>query len=168
MLSASQVGALHKRERWFLLATKSRRSSTHPYSNGVSYGEQELEKQPIPPHPEGLGPQWQNPSLAYSDERRLQTTRTELEATGVAGEGGEYRWAIKSDMDRMVDGISDRLVEGLPDYLRASYWEEEPCERVTQEREQRVERIKRLGNAVVPLQARTAFLKLMHDEARQR
>ena len=32
---------------------------------------------------------------------------------------------------------------------------------VTEEKEQRIERIKRLGNAVVPLQGRTAFEHLM-------
>jgi DNA (cytosine-5)-methyltransferase 1 len=152
MLSAAQVGARHKRERWFL--------------------------------------------MAYSNERGLQKTRTELEATRIAGEGANVPdtceqglqggcasghfgsegtdskqqlagrnqshdgGTVKSSVGGMVDGISNGLVESLPDYIRAGYWEEEPCERVTQEREQRVERIKRLGNAVVPLQARTAFMRL--------
>jgi hypothetical protein len=55
--------------------------------------------------------------------------------------------------------------ESLPGHLRASYWQEEPegIPRVTEEKEQRIERIKRLGNSVVPLQARTAFLLLASD-----
>jgi DNA (cytosine-5)-methyltransferase 1 len=116
MLSAAEVGARHKRQRWFL--------------------------------------------MAYSNERGLQTTRTKLEATRLAGEGWKCGGTTQSSVGGMVDGFSNGLVEGLPDYIRAGYWEEEPCERVTQEREQRVERIKRLGNAVVPLQARTAFMRL--------
>lgn len=71
---------------------------------------------------------------------------------------GEGRGA-ESRLDGRADGISDSMDICEPDYLTTDYWQEEPegTPRVTQEKEQRVERIKRLGNAVVPLQAKTAF-----------
>jgi len=67
------------------------------------------------------------------------------------------------DVGRVAHGLPHRLVNGKPYYLDPSYWESEPegIPRVTDEREQRIERIKRLGNAVVPLQVKTAFEYLM-------
>lgn len=68
-------------------------------------------------------------------------------------------WISKSNMGRVVDGVSSPMVQSQPDYLSPAYWQQEPegIPRVTEEKEQRVERIKRLGNAVVPLQVKTAF-----------
>ena len=119
MLSAAQVGAQHKRERWFL--------------------------------------------LAYSNKRGLQTTRSLLKTAGTAREDRECGRSTESRLDGVVDGISASVDKGRPSYLTADYWKEEPKDfpRVTQEKEQRTERIKRLGNAVVPLQAKTAFEYLM-------
>ena len=71
--------------------------------------------------------------------------------------------STESIMGRVADGVSLDVVKSRKAHLDPSYWKEEPegIPRVTEEREQRVDRIKRLGNAVVPLQARTAFEYLM-------
>lgn len=110
--------------------------------------------------------------LADSNSTRLQRSSTPRHTSGEGAHSvqqptgyceGDSGGPIKPELGRVVNGISNELVESLPDYLGENYWKEEPCERVTQEREQRVERIKRLGNAVVPLQARTAFIKLFNN-----
>ena len=100
---------------------------------------------------------------AWVDQRRLRRLPNQGD---LEGRGKEAEGSAKSRLDELADGISPNVDEGLPPYLRASYWEKEPegVPRVTEEKEQRTERIKRLGNAVVPLQARTAFLKLWNNE----
>jgi DNA (cytosine-5)-methyltransferase 1 len=158
MLSAAQVGAKHKRERWFLLANSNegRLSQTRP-------------KQ----HPTGAA----RKSLFISDASK-QGLQGGCSPKHISGEGknceqqfagcdqSEDAWTIESRLGGMVDGISDWVDRGLPNYLTKNYWQEEPqnIPRVTNKKEQRVERIKRLGNSVVPLQARTAFLKLMASQ----
>jgi hypothetical protein len=48
--------------------------------------------------------------------------------------------------------------------MDSSYWHSEPdLPRVTQEKTQRKERIMVLGNGVVPMQVRTAFLRLLGE-----
>jgi DNA (cytosine-5)-methyltransferase 1 len=146
MLSAAQVGANHKRERWFLLASKRERSASN--ANGVRFGhgKQKLEGQPLSSNSEGIGDKRAIANVADSARERA------------------YRsGATQSNLGGVADGLPVAMDESLPGHLRASYWQEEPEDipRVTEEKEQRVERIKRLGNSVVPLQARTAFIKLM-------
>jgi DNA (cytosine-5)-methyltransferase 1 len=127
MLSASSVGAPHKRERWFLLA-----------------------------HAHQLG---------------LQKTGSGQQAAGSARKGVQpITWTAQPNVGGVANGPAFGVDDSLPGYLRASHWQEEPegIPRITEEKEQRVERIKRLGNGVVPLQARTAFLYLwevMHGSA---
>jgi DNA (cytosine-5)-methyltransferase 1 len=183
MLSAAQVGARHKRERWFALAVRRDQEST----NAEHVGRQPTtvdsrDTTPIRSSTQGADGTCEFEGVDTS-ANVPDTCEPGLQGSGASGhfgsEGTDSKQQLagrnqshdgrtaQSDMDRMADGISLGLVEGLPDYLRADYWEKEPCERVTQEREQRVERIKRLGNAVVPLQARTAFIKLMFNEARR-
>jgi DNA (cytosine-5)-methyltransferase 1 len=130
----------------------------------------------------GLPPPWseqqttgiagENLAVPDSNSTRLQSSSTPRHTSGEGAHSvqqpteyceGDSGGPIKPELGGVVNGISEGLVNGLPDYLGENYWKEEPCERVTQEREQRVERIKRLGNAVVPLQARTAFIKLFNN-----
>jgi DNA-cytosine methyltransferase len=158
MLSASEVGAHHRRERWFLLARKSKRTASDANRQRLCYWKQELEGFKVSPDHKGTSLQRGDSPLADASSQRVgENSEQYLVICNQSYNGG----TAQSSMGGMVDGFSNGLVEGLPDYLRAGYWEEEPCERVTQEREQRVERIKRLGNAVVPLQARMALFKLM-------
>ena len=110
-----------------------------------------------------------DPSMANTDGKGLEGSARE----GVYGERrpaeptspspiGNDR-PTESDLGRVADGVSLDVVESRKAYLDPSYWKDEPegIPRVTEDREQRVDRIKRLGNAVVPLQARTAFEYLM-------
>lgn len=98
MLSAAEVGALHKRKRWWL--------------------------------------------LAYSQGERLERLRLE-------------RGAAKADAE-------ERLPELGGGCWSAEWWQSEPkLGRVAHGVPNRVDRLKCLGNAVVPLQARTAFEMLM-------
>jgi DNA (cytosine-5)-methyltransferase 1 len=132
MLSAADVGAPHKRERWFLLAhTSSERIGTDP---GAVSGEQDT------------GDEVGRDGVVDSGTNRQPEQRT-----------------VKSDLGLLAYGLSTTVEQSLPDYLTSDYWQEEPegIPRVTEEKEQRVERIKRLGNAVVPLQVRAAFEYLM-------
>ena len=106
--------------------------------------------------------------MADTGKSRLQGGCASGHACGERSDGneqsagcgeGEVRGAVIARLGELAHGISDKMDSSLPAYLRASYWQEEPegVPRTTTEKEQRIERIKRLGNAVVPLQARTAF-----------
>lgn len=102
--------------------------------------------------------------LANTTSERLEgsdRTCSEQYATGCGSECSPR--PTESNMGRMADGFSSDVVEIRRAHLDPNYWKEEPegVPRVTEEREQRVDRIKRLGNAVVPLQVRTAFEYLM-------
>lgn len=99
-LSASSVGAKHKRERWFLLA----------HSNGARFQKERSKQQATRlKHSCVLGNEndnWSEPEKSW--------------------------WSTEPNVGRVVDGCPNR-----------------------------VDRIKALGNGVVPLQAKTAFEKLM-------
>jgi len=167
MLSAADVGANHKRERWFLLA--------HSQSSGDRGRLRDLfEKDASIEQPEK---QYEHTTREFSTTSKEPTilAYSELEGYSVgvqsrptSSKGNDRRGkedserATKSHLGLLDDGIPSSVVEGFPEYLSPNYWQEEPdTPRVTEEKEQRVERIKRLGNAVVPLQVRTAFEYLM-------
>lgn len=166
MLSAAQVGAPHKRERWFMLAHRTNPTSTYPEHIGRNAatvtrsncktvcGGQEGSYSPG----QFKGVDSRN-NVANTDERGLQAQGAKFKTAGLARENRECRRSAQSRLDRMADGLSDTVDKSVPEYLTAAYWQEEPenIPRVTQEKEQRTERIKRLGNSVVPLQAKTAF-----------
>lgn len=126
MLSAAEVGAPHKRERWFCLArrrmsdTDQQHDQSVPRSLGETQGE---ERQQIGRN----GFNCQGPEMAYSNRERL-----EIKQPGESGERATTirtcPWTVEPDLDRVAYGIPFR-----------------------------VDRIKRIGNAVVPAQAKEAF-----------
>lgn len=135
-LSAASVGANHKRERWFLLAN----------ANGLRGGNQRKVK--VQDH--GKVDQRQaksqyngiKQSLADSKSIRLETQshglsgkQMSITKPGPSGSWEESWWAVEPNVGRVVNGLPNR-----------------------------VDRIKCLGNAVVPIQARTAFMKLIGIE----
>lgn len=139
-ISAADVGALHKRERWFLLA-HSRLS------------------------PEGSEDKSERPPI-QSTECGKDVSDTECE--GLEGQCESERvqqayadtsdscdWSAKSKFCGISDGLSERL--------DSSIWEKEweGVPRVISGLPNRVDRIKALGNSVVPLQVKTAFKILM-------
>ena len=119
-LSASSVGAPHKRKRWFLLA----------HANGIKLRTQSEQQQGIK----------DSPQLGGSLEKRLVADNNSqskiLRQASEWGHNSFYEWIMERDLwddaassfCRMDDGISFKTY-----------------------------RIKALGNAVVPLQAQTAF-----------
>lgn len=140
VISAAEIGANHKRERWFLLAhtnrqqhkdgTQTIRRTTLPQlladtKSGSQQGEfRRLDKQPsaqqkkeIASHSSGQGLQRQR--LAES-ERWQQSSPY--------GNFSSEWWTVEPDVGRVDHGIPFRM-----------------------------DRIKGLGNSVVPLQVRTAF-----------
>jgi DNA (cytosine-5)-methyltransferase 1 len=119
VISAASVGALHKRERWFLLA-HSNSSRLEEQRNGTV----------------GNGKKQPRFTDSYSN---VSHSRCNHE-----GSEEESKWASK-------------------DSTRCSgFWEIEPSVgRLANGISNRVDRLRALGNAVVPLQAREAFKILM-------
>lgn len=125
VVSAAQFGALHKRERWFLLAYTRRK---HKGRDGLQpKGKITISKNPSKlcqniSDTQGIGCKRQRANREQKpqahDEKRLPLCRSE----------GSKWWSIEPDMGRVVNGLPNRS-----------------------------HRIKALGNAVVPLQAREAF-----------
>lgn len=134
-LSAAEVGANHRRERWWLLAhseRSERRTITEGRHepNGRDTGRKET--------PGGIGKRRADVANATgsrrgqmgSDTRGLhQRTITQEQRTGPSNDGW---WKIEPNVGRVVNGLPFR-----------------------------VDRLRGLGNAVVPTQAREAFKKLM-------
>lgn len=150
-LSAAEVGANHKRERWWLLA----------YSNDSGFQIERTEQQPARAlelcevevsnadrngiRDEPRRELWESgeseaefvndsPTIPYSSSeglegQREESSRTQKEYCNI---GNESWWAVEPKVGRVAHGIPSR-----------------------------VDRIKGLGNAVVPLQAREAFKELM-------
>lgn len=127
VISASSVGAPHQRNRWFCLAAHPDRIGLRDRRERSAEGEAEAGDQPEHHGPAG--------TLAYTDGLRLQVPSTELSQGGTEG-GAIFRsratvhggWTVEPDVGRVVHGLPFR-----------------------------VDRLRGLGNAVVPLQAQTAF-----------
>lgn len=123
LLPAADVGAPHKRERWFYLAAHTECIKLWEQSGWVGG---QSGKGALQSRNEGA-----EKSVADSDCARLEV--------------GESRNASQQQTS-----------------LRESWWSVEPdVGRVAHGVPQRVDRIKRLGNAVVPAQAKAAFEILM-------
>ncbi len=136
MLSASDVGAKHKRERWFCLCRYAKRS------RGDS-----LERI-----------QERETTLARGVSSKLSSKRS-MAIPDRTIQIPEARNFIQPDLGGVVDGNSPIVVKSRSEYLIPTYWQDEPegISRITEDTEQRVERIMRIGNSVVPLQVKTAF-----------
>lgn len=133
VISAASIGALHKRERWFLLA--------HAYDNGLSSCENR------------------------GSIRKSITQREQHESTKSFGET-ERTSSLSSDVADSRCDIQRSKKESEWSYdkstRRCRFWETEPSVgRVVNGLPFRVERLRGLGNAVVPQQAKEAFKILM-------
>jgi DNA (cytosine-5)-methyltransferase 1 len=144
MLSAAEVGANHKRERWFLLGRKipdanSVRHKTEPRYTKAKAAEYDC--------PSGI-----RPNLAYTKSERCERS---LRQSGVFTESNRQTCSERSEQTSSSFGCSDA------DCVPTTWTTEPDMGRVAHGVPQRVDRIKRLGNAVVPAQAKAAFEILM-------
>lgn len=120
-IRASDVGAPHHRDRWFLLAyPKGKRSNGGNDISSISMGRQTISES---------GDNSGSSNVVNADgSQRQRNKRPERGETQYPDFGEPSWWKVESVVDRMADGISDR-----------------------------VHRLKGLGNAQVPLQAATAY-----------
>jgi DNA (cytosine-5)-methyltransferase 1 len=157
-VSAAEVGANHIRKRWFLLAY-DHSVRLRDGSERSSQGQAEANR--LPQHDGAEEP------LADSDGiGRAQASRTELETDGPPESGEAMAYSCGAGLAELdsaseSDGTGFRP-GGFAPIWSPSWWSTEPnVGRVADGIPNRVDRIKCLGNAVVPLQARTAFKRLM-------
>lgn len=121
VISASSVGACHKRDRWFLLA----------HSNGLR--------------------------LRKQHESQLDEQKIGLDAISTKGN------ATNTNSKRL-EGFRSSIRDGtkFPKPCSFGGWKSEPTTRGRAHGVQfRMERLRCLGNSVVPLQAKTAFERLI-------
>lgn len=126
-LSASSLGAPHRRERWFLLAHPNSECGRNKWKVKMSNDGQMDKRQSI------INDNGIEKSMAHSSSERLE---------GYNGPASAHAEPSK--------------------HLRKEWWKTEPnVGRVVNGTPFRVDRIKAIGNGVVPLQVKTAFEKLM-------
>lgn len=167
VVSAASVGANHRRERWFLLAyAKSERRSIGRKTGNILKEDGGSDR----PMRSELGSSSEQPeNMAHAGSKRLQS----------GGGGGRYETQISKpecSSEVLADAnsaISGRLRSGEKSELakpgssgksifKSDWWTVEPnMGRVVNGLPQRVDRIRCLGNSVVPLQVKTAFKKLI-------
>ena len=131
-LSASEIGANHKRERWFCLASNSK------------IGNDWIVK------PEKINGQVQQPRIGSFETNLANTNGENVERRGISSGHEEELTFIGFDNNGKASGSE------------SDWWSSEPeVGRVVNGCPNRSHRIKALGNGVVPLQVKTAFEYLM-------
>jgi len=150
-LSAAEVGANHKRERWFCLAHSNHNRFRKSIQQECKFKSQEpadtwsdgeVQSVANPDSLRKLSKQGRHEGFSHkgngvipdSDSAGLQAKRSEVDSAGPFKYGALHSewWAIEPGVGRVANGVADRT-----------------------------HRIKALGNGVVPLQVKTAFEILM-------
>jgi len=166
-LAASQIGAKHKRNRWWLLAFPSKQRCDSGGSDRQGRHVQDNEKRQ-PPQIQQQGDERQFGSSKACDvfpnavrfrqsgqRERLHTFGTQKNSEREAGyaihDGERSERQAKSNMGRVADDMAYRM--DVHDWVQ----EEAQVGRTTTATENRASRLKALGNGQVPLQAATAF-----------
>jgi len=129
MLSAYDMGAPHKRERWFLLAY-SKGNGDRRNTGGIFSQDGQVERPQDEYKKENLKLGSSRKDVPHPNSERLEIRElrdTRQQPPTVRGDW----WGVKSNVCRVAVGLPNR-----------------------------VDRIKCLGNAVVPMQAREAFMRL--------
>jgi DNA (cytosine-5)-methyltransferase 1 len=152
-ISAQELGAPHVRKRWFLLA-HAQRSNLRAQSGGW-HGESWEEA--IKPRIDG-----EEESLAYPDDsRQLQQARRKPQSGDGFRVSGEV--VAHSSNGERLEGRGQAIRQSeYSKFTDPGWWESEPnVGRVVNGLPFRVDRIKGLGNAVVPAQVSEAFKRLL-------
>lgn len=151
MLSAAEVGAPHKRDRWFALA----------YRNDSNCADTEhARREPAEDTCRNTQAICQSKERTHrsSQPKRMDTQRNVAHTNNTRLEGRDGS-IVPECAGEWVTWASGSLSSHR---LSPDWWETEPLlGRVADGVSDRVERLKRLGNGVVPLQAKTAFEELM-------
>jgi len=161
VISAASVGALHKRERWFLLANSPSKSA-----NGHAKREEETYSL--------LGNGSEN--VAHANSSGLQETRTEQQTTGIARKGFESKPFVCNTDNIASEQASKLTITELPQgrtrrdnssecwpFESRDDWQKTVREmgKCSNGVFNHVAKLRALGNSVVPAQVKEAFQILM-------
>jgi len=166
-LAASQVGAKHKRNRWWLLGySKHARQSATEITGIIEQGN-DSDKAGQEQASESTRPSEQHGLLAYPSSEGFQNRRqSRREASNTKARTGlepeSQRCGDNSGSTRAAESSICRMADDVSDWIHPNAWNETEAEvgRVTDERKDRAARLKALGNGQVPLQAAVAFTYL--------
>lgn len=184
IVSAEEVGAPHRRERFFLLAHPDRKrlwNGGKRKPKGKAEADNFLEHNGSKESLAHADRIWESPGTQERDHERhgivdssevvADTERERLERQRtITGESEESESWYSGASIPDADGINGddggygagEAFEQKPTSLSKEYWDIEPnVGRVVNGLPRRMDRLKRLGNAVVPLQAQTAFKRLI-------
>ena len=171
MLSARDVGARHKRERWFLLGysehnglvTSSKQGSPRQTICNDKEGKNETSESKGTDTSSLLAHTKINGCYGGSCDRRDFQEKIQGRKSTITGCSKESTHSSSEGLERQCK--SKRIQPKYPYISDSGGWAVEPsiC-RVVNGLPHRVDRIKALGNSVVPLQVREAFKLLMGCE----
>ena len=181
-LRASDVGAPHHRDRWFLLARRTDTNSlrqqqpqgTEPevWRRSGDVGETQNDANPVCIGCNGgCGDRGKR---CVCGKQKRNTQESEQERREWKSRAGALREDVpysmlkglqrRQESGNPVEGRKngDKQLTGLREHAESSYWSTEPAVgRVANGVASRVDRIKAIGNGQVPLQAAAAFSMLM-------
>ena len=161
IVSASEVGAPHQRDRWFLLAHANNNRCKKPFQQISECRSSESSDT------RGNG---EVQSLANTDSLRKQSEQNsgQFSSDRISNSSENVGEPMRQGLERFtrteISGRwqSRRLKTPDASIFSEQFWQSEPnVGRVANGIAFRVDRIKALGNGVVPLQVRTAFELLM-------
>ena len=176
-LRASDVGAPHHRDRWFLLAKNMGNTHDNGQSpaeiskspdagnDGIQTGPQQTgeptgsgQQHAILANANSTGTHGRRSSINQAGRHEFKNSREDI--PGSMLKGLQRRQESGNPVEGRKNG--DKQLTGLREHAESSYWSTEPAVgRVANGVASRVDRIKAIGNGQVPLQAAAAFSMLM-------
>ena len=166
-LSAAEVGAAHKRNRWWLLAYSKHSSGREEVGriNAKQTREASCKRKESGDTRKSIRTGGDSKDVAYTSSEGLQGRQKARDSESIrqgrneqlerCGYDTRPAWAVESNLGRVVDDLASRMDDGS---TLASWSEvEAKVGRVIAGSRNRAARLKALGNGQVPLQAATAF-----------